>query len=102
MFGAELVAIDGSKFRAVNAKRRNYSRPMLEEILQAVDERIARYLETTETADADDEHQARETVDRTAELTRLQSRAAEVRAMLAELDSTGESQISLTDPTVAR
>ena len=98
LFGAELVAIDGSKFRAVNAKRRNYSRPMLEEILRAVDERIARYLETTEAADTDDEHHAGETVDRSAELTRLQSRAAEVRAMLAELDSTGESQISLTDP----
>src|SRR6266508_2702465 len=88
LFGAELVAIDGSKFRAVNSKRRNYSRPMLEEILQAVDERIARYLETTETTDADDEHHASETVD-TSELTCLQSRAAEVRAMLAELDSTG-------------
>ena len=47
LFGAELVAIDGSKFRAVNAKRRNYSRPALEEILHAVDERITRYLETT-------------------------------------------------------
>ncbi len=98
LFGAELVAIDGSKFRAVNSKRRNYSRPMLEEILLAVDERIARYLETTESTDADDEHSASETVDRTAELTRLQSRAAEVRAMLAELDATGQSQISLTDP----
>ncbi len=98
LFGAELVAIDGSKFRAVNAKRRNYSRPMLEEILQAVDERIVGYLETTETADANDEHHASEAVDRAAELTRLQSRAAEVRAMLAELDRTGESQISLTDP----
>src|SRR5947209_435488 len=98
LFGAELVAIDGSKFRAVNAKRRNYSRPMLEEILHAVDERIARYLETTEIADADEECGASETVDCAAELTRLESRAAEVRAMLAELQRTGESQISLTDP----
>jgi transposase len=98
LFGAELVAIDGSKFRAVNAKRRNYSRPMLEEMLQAVDERIARYLENTETADTEDEHRASATVDRAAELARLQSRAAEVRAMLAELDVTGESQVSLTDP----
>ncbi len=98
LFGAELVAIDGSKFRAVNAKRRNYSRPALEEMLQAVDERIARYLETTETVDTDEEHRASDAVDRRAELARLQIRAAEVRAMLAELDETGESQISLTDP----
>ncbi|MGH9460501.1 MAG: IS1182 family transposase [Vicinamibacteria bacterium] len=98
LFGGELVAIDGSKFRAVNSRRRNYSRPMLEEMLGAVDERIARYLERTETADRDDEHRANETEDHAGELTRLESRAAEVRAMLAELDQTGESQISLTDP----
>jgi len=98
LFGAELVAIDGSKFRAVNSKKRNYSRPMLEEILHAVDERITRYLDTSEVADGEDERQPNEGVDRAAELVRLESRAAEVRAMLAELDLTGESQISLTDP----
>jgi transposase len=98
LFGAELVAIDGSKFRAVNSKRRNYSRPDLEEILRSVDERIARYLETSESTDSNDEHRASEPTDRAAELARLQSRAAEVRSMLADLDETGESQISLTDP----
>ncbi len=98
LFGAELVAIDGSKFRAVNSKKRNYSRPMLEEILHAVDERITRYLDASETADRNDEQQTNATGDRAEELTKLKTRAAEVRAMLAELDATGESQISLTDP----
>jgi transposase len=97
LFGAELVAIDGSKFRAVNSKKRNYSRPMLEEIVQAVDERITQYLQTTEAADRSDERAAGAGVDRGEELKRLQGRAAEVRAMLAELDATGETQISLTD-----
>jgi transposase len=98
LFGAELVAIDGSKFRAVNSKKRNYSRPMLEEILQAVDQRIARYLEASEATDARDEQQESAGIDHAAELLGLKSRAAEVRAMLAELDATGQSQISLTDP----
>src|SRR5205823_4770766 len=98
LFGAELVAIDGSKFRAVNAKRRNYSRPMLEEILRATDERIAGYLEQTETADTAEEQGGREVVDHAGELKRLKERAAEVQTMLAELDRSGQSQISLTDP----
>src|SRR6266511_1000311 len=97
LFGAELVAIDGSKFRAVNSKKRNYSRPMLEEIVQAVDERITKYLQTTEAADLSDEQGGSGGVDRSEELKRLKGRAAEVRAMLAELDATGETQISLTD-----
>jgi transposase/transcription elongation GreA/GreB family factor len=98
LFGAELVAIDGSKFRAVNSKRRNYSRPMLDEILRATDERIARYLERTENADTAEQQGASEPVDHAEELKRLKERAAEVRGMIAELDRTGQSQISLTDP----
>ena len=58
LFGAELVAIDGSKFRAVNAKKRNYSRKMLEEIMQSIDERIARYLDTVDRADTSDDAKA--------------------------------------------
>lgn len=98
LFGAELVAIDGSKFRAVNAKRRNYSRAMLEEILRGVDERITRYLESTETTDSNEEQNEGQPAEGATELTTLKSRAAEVRAMLAQLDSSGETQISLTDP----
>ncbi|SRR5712691_3691392 len=98
LFGAELVAIDGSKFRAVNSKRRNYTRPMLDEILRATDERIARYLERTEAADIAEQQAASEPVDHAEELKRLKERATEVRSMIAELDRTGESQISLTDP----
>ncbi len=98
LFGAELVAIDGSKFRAVNSKRRNYTRPMLDQILRATDERIARYLERTEAADTAEQQAASEPVNRAEELKGLKERAAEVRSMIAELDRTGESQISLTDP----
>ena len=98
LFGAELVAIDGSKFRAFNSKRRNYTRPMLDEILRATDERIARYLERTEAADIAEQQAASESVNHAEELKRLKERAGEVRSMLAELDCTGQTQISLTDP----
>lgn len=98
LFGAELVAIDGSKFRAVNARRRNYSRAKLEEIIRSIDERIARYLESIETTDCGEDAKASAAASSTNELTTLSARAAEVRAMLAELDESGETQISLTDP----
>ncbi|HYU52714.1 MAG TPA: IS1182 family transposase [Gemmatimonadaceae bacterium] len=96
LFGAELVAIDGSKFRAVNAKRRNYSRKTLEEIVQSIDERIARYLDSVETNDKVEDTSA--STGTSEELKKLTERAAQVRAMLAELDASGESQVSLTDP----
>jgi hypothetical protein len=98
LFGAELVAIDGSKFRAVNAKRRNYSRSTLDEILRSVDERIASYLESIEETDRAEEAKAGAAPDAADALATLKYRAAEVRTMLATLDKTGETQISLTDP----
>lgn len=98
LFGAELVAIDGSKFRAVNAKRRNYSRPMLEEILRATEERIARYLDSIDTNDQHDDTSETRGGTAPTEFVTLAERAIEVRSMLAELDATGQTQISLTDP----
>ncbi|MDQ3519267.1 MAG: hypothetical protein M3466_12790 [Gemmatimonadota bacterium] len=44
LFGGELVAIDGSKFRAVKSKRRNFSQASLERLLAGIDARIAEYL----------------------------------------------------------
>jgi len=98
LFGAELVAIDGSKFRAVNAKKRNYSRKMLEEIVKSIDERITRYLETADVTDKADDAKTESADAASKELAKLTERAAEVRAMLSVLDASGESQISLTDP----
>ncbi len=98
LFGAELVAIDGSKFRAVNGKGRNYSRKMLEEMIQSIDVRIANYLDSIEKKDVNDEGQAPDCSVADLELAKLKTRAEEIRAMLAELDRTGETQISLTDP----
>ena len=98
LFGAELVAIDGSKFRAVNAKKRNYSRKMLEEIVKSIDEKISRYLENADITDKADDAKTESTDAASKELAKLTERAAEVRAMLSVLDASGESQISLTDP----
>ncbi len=54
LFGGELVAIDGSKFLAVNSRSRNFSRAKLARALDDLEEKIARYL--TEL-DQQDEHE---------------------------------------------
>ncbi len=98
LFGGELVAIDGSKFRAVNGKKSNYSRSMLEEIVTAIDKRIEAYLGETEVADREEETSPNPSGEASDKLEQLRVRAQECRAMLAELDRTGQRQISLTDP----
>ncbi len=54
LFGGELVAIDGSKFKAVNGRRRNFSEARLRKAIQALDEKISTYLRRLDAADAAD------------------------------------------------
>lgn len=54
LFGAELVGVDGSKFRAVNAKQRNFNMEKLTGALKRLEEKIASYLEELEENDRAD------------------------------------------------
>jgi transposase len=45
LYGGELVALDGSKFKASNARDRNFSRAKLKDRLKEIDEKINRYLQ---------------------------------------------------------
>jgi hypothetical protein len=51
LFSEAIVAIDGSKFKAVNAHDRNFTRGKLEKRLRQIDECIERYLVAMDTAD---------------------------------------------------
>src|SRR5213594_5131377 len=54
LFGGELVAIDGSKFEAVNNRRRNFSPERLAKAIRAIEERVEGYLQELDQADATD------------------------------------------------
>jgi hypothetical protein len=51
----ELVAIDGSKFKAVNAKERNFTQDKLTKLLQQIDQRIEGYLQELDGQDHQDD-----------------------------------------------
>ncbi len=52
LFGGELVAIDGSKFKAVNNRRRNFSEARLTKAIKAIEEKISTYLGSLDQQDA--------------------------------------------------
>lgn len=101
LFGGELIAIDGSKFRASNNKDRNFSRDALDELLTAIDARIAAYVERLEAQDAADARDSAGSVtvpDLPTKLTALRARRTTYLELVAELAASGDTQISLTDP----
>jgi transposase len=101
LYGKEIVAVDGSKFKAVNSKQRNYTREKLKQVLARERAKISQYLEAM---DAADEAEAKEEeTELTAEelkekIAGLERYLAEHEQLAEELEKSGERQISLTDP----
>jgi len=51
LFGGELIAIDGSKFKAVNSRRRNFSKRKLNSFIKKIDQQIEDYLNDLDEKD---------------------------------------------------
>lgn len=100
LFGAELVAIDGSKFKAVNNPSRHYSAKQLKELVQRVEERIETYFKALEQQDAEAEGTG-ETPSKTELQTKLEvlrQHKGRYDELLEGLKVSGEEELSLTDP----
>lgn len=103
LFGAEIVAIDGSIFKAVNSKARNFTLSKLEGLLKAVDTGIERYLKELELNDKPEDEQAGATAkvmsarDLPGKLQALKAAKERYEQMLAQLEQSGQGQVSLTD-----
>jgi transposase len=100
LYGKELVAIDGSKFKAVNSKERNFTGKKLKDRIERIEAKIEGYLAELETADAAEESAIVEkSAQEITEIVRdLRERKAKYQAYEKELEETGETQKSLTDP----
>jgi transposase len=93
------VAIDGSKFKAVNNRDRNFTKAKLKRRLEQIDESIERYLGQMESADRQDSAQA------LAKKQRLEDKVAALKQEIKRLEKlevrmleAPDQQISLTDP----
>jgi transposase len=99
LFGAELVGVDGSKFKAVNSRNRNFNEKTLAERLKRVEERTARYLkemEENDRAEADDERDHRG-VRLKEKIGKLEEKR-ELFLRVRERMEAGQKEVSLTDP----
>ena len=100
LFGAELVAIDGAKFKAVNSPKRHYTAEQLAELIAHIDTRIDEYVTQLDQADeATANLPGQPTADElAAKLAQLQTRRAHHAALHTTLATTGQNEVSLTDP----
>lgn len=109
LFGAELVAIDGSKFKASNGQRRHFNAEQLREVIKHIDGRIDEYLRELDTQDAEqgpppppppspptgDKNKSTETM--AEKIARLRASREEHAALLQGMEKSAQTEVSLTD-----
>jgi len=94
------VAIDGSKFKAVNNRDKNFTRAKMERRMAQIEESVARYLQQLDSADRQEPSEALKT-----KTSRLKEKIAMLKEQMQRLEkvrvqmlATPDQQISLTDP----
>src|SRR5262245_11026753 len=94
------VAIDGSKFKAVNNRDKNFTSAKVERRRQQLEESVSRYLSQLDTADLQDPSETLTSKKARIEekLEKLQSEMAKLAAIERQMLAAPDQQIALTDP----
>ena len=94
------VAIDGSKFKAVNNRDRNVTRAKVERRRAQLEESVARYLSQLDTADRQEPTEAlvAKTTHLKEKLTKIKEEMKRLAVLEAQMLAAPDQQISLTDP----
>lgn len=103
LLDSDIVAIDGSRFKAVNSKAKSFTREKLRRKLGEIDKAIERYLMELDRAD---EALAKtgstvpitQIIRTSRKLAHLHKEAERYRSVEERMDATGETQVSLSDP----
>ncbi|MCK4705583.1 MAG: IS1182 family transposase [Gammaproteobacteria bacterium] len=98
LFSEAFVAIDGSKFKAVNNRDRNFTRAKLKRRLEDIDKNINRYLAQIESTDRQQASVAKNKAERLEDkITKLKKEIEHLNEIGVQLETTPDKQISLTD-----
>src|SRR5216683_933975 len=99
LFAHAVAAIDGSRFKAVNTRDKNFTRASIQRRMEQVEASIERYMAALETADRQEGDVAE------AKAVRLKDKIASLKAQMqafkaleVEVHAAPDQQVSLTDP----
>jgi len=99
LYGKELIAIDGSKFKAVNSRSRNFTKKQINDKIGKMTEKIDEYMremeKNDEAEDKADREKSREEIAKI--ISEMRERKERYQGYASEIEQTGEKQKSLTD-----
>jgi transposase len=99
LFTEAIVAIDGSKFKAVNNRDRNFTSAKLKRRMEEIESSINRYLTSLDSADRNEPAIAQAKTERLEDkIAALKQQMQALKDIEARLNQTPDKQLSLTDP----
>ena len=99
LFSATLVAIDGSKFKAVNSRDKNFTRRSVKLRIKKTKANIDRYLAKLDAVDAEEPEIAAVTATELKQkIASMQAKMDELKDYEAEVEAHPDQQVSVTDP----
>lgn len=99
LFSQAIVAVDGSKFKAVNNRDKNFTTTKVAKRMEQVDASIARYLATLDRADREGSDVTEAKASRLKEkIEALRGQLQLLKEMQRAVEAAPDKQVSLTDP----
>jgi transposase len=99
LFSATLVAIDGSKFKAVNSRDKNFTRKSVKLRLKKTQANIDRYLAKLDAVDREEPEIREVTAEELQQkIASMEAKMEELKVHEAEVEAHPDNQVSLTDP----
>ena len=100
LYGAQLVAIDGTKFKAVNSKSNNLNEKTVALRLKQTEEKIAEYLQDLDSNDAKDSEESKtaENDDLKEKIRQLEEKKQQYEQIQSQMKASGQREVSLVDP----
>lgn len=98
LFGAELLAIDGTKIAAVASRKQVMTPQRIEKMNAAIDRKIVDYLASMDEADRDEPRAVPAQADVVAAIEALKAQKARLQGQAEELAARGLKQMVLTEP----
>lgn len=99
LFSQRLVAIDGSKFKAINSRDKNFTRQSVKRRIKKTEANIERYLAKLDAADREEPEICEVTAaELKAKIASMKAKLDELNERACEVEAHPDKQVSLTDP----
>jgi len=103
LLGKNTIAVDGSKFKAVNSKKNNYNQKKIDKHQQFIKDKAEKYLQELDELDKQEQTKSKDDLDIKREnikqgLEKLKERTIKYDSLQQQLNNTTDKQISTTDP----